>query len=308
MTKRICLLAGFHPKGQVADYVVYYTKSLAAFADVYYLADCPMSSSELAKLAPYTKGVWAFRHNKYDFGSWQELIFKVGWNKLAEYDECIFTNDSVIAPLFDLSPFIQQGSASSVDAWAMNSFEYDYFGSFFWVVKRRVLTSEVFKQFLSSVEAQKSAEDVIHKYEKKLPQMLREGGFSFAAIFTEGSKNVFDDWKYFIKKGFPMLKLKIFKDSHEYPRREYLPNWDALLSTYTHYPVNLVYNYLYSVDIPPAKFSNIFFKLKSFWWACKRWRRKLFRLHFSRPISVVAFGVTLYDEERANSAFPVPKL
>lgn len=308
MTKRICLLAGFHPKGQVSDYVVYYAKYLSTFAEVYYLADCVVSSQELAKLAPYTKGAWAFRHNKYDFGSWQELIFKIGWDKLAEYDECLFTNDSVIAPLFDLTPFIQQGTESLVDAWAMNSFEYDYFGSFFWVVKQRVLKSEVFKYFFSSVVAEKTAEDVIHKYEKELPRMLRRGGFSYAAVFTEGNKNVFDDWKYFIKKGFPMLKLKIFKDSHEYPRREYLPNWDTFLSACTHYPVQLVYNYFYSVDIPPARFSKISFKLKSFWWACKRWRRKLFRLHFSHPISIVIFCVTLYDEERVNSAFPVPKL
>ena len=308
MTKRICLLAGFHPKGQVADYVVYYAKHLAAFADVYYLADCAMAPQELAKLAPYTKGAWGFRHKKYDFGSWQELIFKIGWDKLAEYDECLFTNDSVLAPLFDLAPFMQKGSASPADAWAMNSFEQDYMGSFFFVLKQKVLQSDVFRQFFLSVQPQPEVGDVIRKYEKALPGMLRSGGFSYAAAFTEGDKSVFNDWKFFIRQGFPLLKLQVFNRPRLYADREWLPDWEAFLTAYTAYPLELVYDYFSSVGISAVGFHSLGFKFKSIWWAFNRWRRKFFRFHFRHHIIIVVFGWTLYDDDRESSSFPVPHL
>ena len=30
------------------------------------------------KLLKYTKGIYGYHHGKYDFGSWQELIYKMG--------------------------------------------------------------------------------------------------------------------------------------------------------------------------------------------------------------------------------------
>ena len=142
--KRICLFAGYHPHGEMAEYVVYYIKALASLADVYYMADCAMQPGELEKLAPYVKGAWAVRHEKYDFGSWQELVHKIGWETLAEYDECIFCNDSGFAPLFPLEPIFSAAEKdASLDAWGLNSFESDYFGSFFFVLKKTAVLSDI---------------------------------------------------------------------------------------------------------------------------------------------------------------------
>ena len=166
MTKRICLLAGFHPKNQVSDYVVYYAKALAELAEVYYLADCEMPAKELAKLAPYTKGAWGYRHGKYDFGSWQELIHKLDWQTLAQYDECLLVNDSVFAPLFPLNPLFEKAATHEpLDAWALNSFEQDYMGSFFVVLSRKAFLSDAFKQFVASVTPKADVGEVIRHYE-----------------------------------------------------------------------------------------------------------------------------------------------
>ena len=53
--RRVCLFAGFDGDGLVDDNVVAYVRELSRFADVYYLADCPLEAGELDKLAPYTK-------------------------------------------------------------------------------------------------------------------------------------------------------------------------------------------------------------------------------------------------------------
>ena len=75
--------------------MVAYLRDLSRFADVYYLADCPLEAGELDKLAPYTKGRWAIRHGRYDFGSYSMLARDlVGWDVIEQYDELMLANDS----------------------------------------------------------------------------------------------------------------------------------------------------------------------------------------------------------------------
>ena len=79
--RRVCLFAGYDVDGLVDETVVAYLRDLSRFADIYYLADCPLEPGELDKLAPYTKGRWAIRHGRYDFGSYSMLAEDlVGWD------------------------------------------------------------------------------------------------------------------------------------------------------------------------------------------------------------------------------------
>src|SRR5690606_24255813 len=87
--RRVCLFAGYDADGLVDDYVLDYVRELARFADVYYLADCDMQPGQLERLAPYVRGAWAYRHGKYDFGSYSELVARLGWDAIAGYDELL---------------------------------------------------------------------------------------------------------------------------------------------------------------------------------------------------------------------------
>lgn len=286
--------------------MVHYIKALAALADVYYMADCNMKPGELEKLYPYVKGAWANRHEKYDFGSWQELVKQVGWDKLAEYDEWIFCNDSAFAPLFPLAPiFAAAEEDSSLDAWALNSFEGDYFGSFFFVFKKKVVLSEEFKTFLQNVKKQPEVGEVIRNYEKKLPAMLRRGGFSYR-VFSNAPQSVFNDWKDYVKRGFPVLKIQIFTRKRLWPDRQWLPGWRKFLREHTSYPVELAETHLRRTGVDPDGFDTLVFRLKSVWWAIQRRRRKGFRVHFCRKNKIVVlFGVTLINNTVEPSQHPI---
>ena len=83
-------------------HVVTYLADLSRFADIYYLADCELEDGELDKMAPYTKGAWAIRHGRYDFGSYSMLATDlVGWDVIDTYDEMMLANDScwLVQPL-----------------------------------------------------------------------------------------------------------------------------------------------------------------------------------------------------------------
>jgi len=169
--KRLCLFAGYNKKGLVSDYVVYYVREMAKLADVYYLADCEIKQEELNKLAPYTKKALAFRHKKYDFGSWQEMIRKIGRDKLAEYDELILCNDSCFGPLYDMKPIFDRTAADKdCDFWGLSEgvFPEPHLQSYFMVFKKVVFTSDIFRKFINGIKTQPSNLDVIRNYRTKI--------------------------------------------------------------------------------------------------------------------------------------------
>ncbi len=306
MTKRICLFAGFHPKNQVSDYVVHYVRTLAKLADVYYWADCPMPQSELDKLTPYTKGVWAARHGKYDFGSWQALIHQIGWEQLAQYDEGVFVNDSVFAPLFPLQFFVEKGTSLTVDAWALTAYEYEYLESYFLVLKKRVLVSPVFKKFMEEIAQQPSVNSVIIHYEQGITRILRNAGFTYQA-FASSYNSAADEWRACIRLGLPILKTKVFTKYRTYVEYEWLPGWRKFLKKHTNYPTEYIIQHLKSLDIDWEKFDTLTFCLQSVWWTLRRWRQKWFRIHFYKGVNIIVlFGVTLLNNvAKPPTRYPV---
>lgn len=292
--KRICLFAAYNKNGEVADYALYYVKALARLADVYYLADCPMKPEELAKLAPYTRGAWGYRHEKYDFGSWQELAAQIGPDKLAEYDECIFCNDSCYGPLFPLEPLFDAATPDpDTDAWALQ-----YFGSYFWVLKNKAFTSEAFTRFLAGVKKQPSNEDVIHQYEDPLPVLLKNGGFK-SKVFLHIPQDLNNCWKTYIRRHYPVLKIKVFTQPEKYRQREYLPGWRHFLRKHTDYDPTLIERHLRSLGLDPDYFDSFGFRLKSVGWALARCFKRLFRVHFcKRRRLIILFGITFLNRPR----------
>lgn len=294
--KRLCLFAGYHPNGQISDYVIYYIRELAKLADVYYRADCAMPETELKKLAPYVKGAWGQRHGKYDFGSWQELINQLGWDFVTQYDECIFANDSVFGPLFPLEPIFKRAEQdTSLDAWGINAYAQKHVESYFYVLKKRILTDKGCKQFFDSITPQKDINGVITQYEQGITRLLDSGQFTYKVMCcTSGS--LAENWRTFIKQGVPFLKVKNFTRAYEYYKQDYLPDWKNFLKKQTAYSPLLIEQHLRSVGIDPQQFATFKFKLKSLYWCWRRWRRKTFQLHWhKREKLLILFGITLFS-------------
>ncbi|WP_457208023.1 rhamnan synthesis F family protein, partial [Nocardioides sp. P5_C9_2] len=186
--RRVCLFAGFDVDGLIDPTVVSYVAELSRFADVYYLADCALVDGELDKLAPYTKGRWAIRHGRYDFGSYSMLAGElVGWDTIEEYDELVLTNDScyLVQPLdrvfakmdatacdwwglqatyekFSVTEHERHGGPLGLDSveeqmrrldlWRYSDFIH--VGSYFLTYRRRVLSDPAFRRALDQVAAQ----------------------------------------------------------------------------------------------------------------------------------------------------------
>lgn len=260
--KRICLFAGYDDGGVIHDYVVFYIKKMQEISDVYYMADCSLRGGEFERIAPFVKRADAFRHGKYDFGSWQELILKIGWEKLYEYDELILANDSCFAPLSDMKPIFDKASEDTAcDFWGMTcGTKYNvHLQSYFLVFKKNVILSDCFKEFFENVKSYENKSDIVRNLEAGLTKTLMNYGF-IPKRLSDAPYSLYRDWKTLIKMGFPMLKVYVFTSSKDYKKFQSLRGFDIFLKKISNYDPALIQSYIDKKGIDISYFDNIPFK------------------------------------------------
>lgn len=219
--KRLCLFAGYSSENLVDDYVIHYLSELSKFSDVYYQAANYVSEEELRKLDATTRGRWATAHEKYDFGSWQKLIFRLGWQELEKYDTVILANDSNYGPVQELANIFSRMDASGLDAWGIteNYGNTRHLQSYFLVLNRSVVRSAAFRDFFESIAAEESKQKICEKYEIGLSRLMAENGFSFGPLIERSGLNIpfgADISSYqntLLQNGSPFLKRKVFASS-----------------------------------------------------------------------------------------------
>ncbi|MBS2937249.1 hypothetical protein KDN32_05800 [Nocardioides sp. J2M5] len=248
--RRVCLFAGFDVDGVVDPTVVTYLADLSRFADIYYLADCELEEGELEKLAPHTKGAWAIRHGRYDFGSYSMLATElVGWDVIDTYDEMMLANDSawLVQPLdrvfakmdattcdwwglqatyedFDVTDFERLGRPLALgevedqmrqqDLWRYSDFIH--VGSYFLVYRRRVLQDPEFRRRLDTVAKQRDKTAIILKYEIGFSRYLILEGYHLAT-FVDGILPYHPVYRAtafdVLADGFPLLKRQFLYEN-----------------------------------------------------------------------------------------------
>lgn len=241
--KRLCLFAGFDKNGEIADYVIYYLKALAEIADVYYWGEFEASETEKAKIKPYCKSVYCKSHGKYDFGSWQELMRKIGREKIEAYDEVILANDSCYGPLFDLSETFQEMDKRECDFWGLSSAynKHLHLQSYFVVFKKKVIQSDVFYDFFEQIKPEANFCDVCAQYEDRLAYVLSKAGFKFCSYIKYGdlpNHPYKDAIAAIVNRRFPLLKIKFFLG--DIRDQDGVADWQQVIEQYTNYPIKLI--------------------------------------------------------------------
>lgn len=211
--KRLCLFAGFDKNNIVQDYVIYYLKNLAEFAEIHYMADCEMPACELEKLAPYVKSAHAFRHGKYDFGSWQELIYTLGWDYLEQFDEVIVANDSCFAPVFPFGEMFNEMERKNLDFWGntINIYAYRHIQSYFIVFNNKVICDDTFRYFFEDIKQEDERYNVVHKYEKRLTGLLENKGYKYD-VYVDKKLVATKSYYRLLKAHSPFMKVKHYTD------------------------------------------------------------------------------------------------
>jgi hypothetical protein len=249
--RRACLFAAYDPDGIVDETVVHYVRELSHHADVFFLTNCDMPSSELSKISAYTKGAWQLSHSEADFGSYKRLaIHFVGRDELSQYDEVLLVNDSAYL-LRPLDEVFGKMDGQACNWWGLQAtkgvfatrnveanrfpgkiafaevvrdllpgFErqalYDFFMGSYFLAFRQPAYEELYR-VLGSVRRERFKKNVIYKYEVNLSRRLILAGHppgSFMDHLYPLHPVYTENHFDMIAEGFPLLKRVLFTENH----------------------------------------------------------------------------------------------
>ena len=258
---RAVVFAHYDKYNSIQEYVLYYLKELRK------VADTNLPESEISKVQPLVKLVIATPHGEYDFGS-----YKRGFSHIPDdTDELIFANDSCLGPLYSLDKVFDEMQDKQCDFWGMNSHCIDvdfHIQSFFMVFKKEVFRSDLFKNFISSIEKQKHKDDIILNYEVGLSQLLLKNGYRVAAFIDKPCQARINGSLFFQDKLNPLIKTRVVRQS----------GWflGMLLSSWYNnfeidYPKNLIFDYAKKYKEEISLFDNL-----------TSLRKVLFRMHLAK--------------------------
>ena len=313
--KKICLFAGYDSKNIIHDYVVYYLKELSTISDVYYMADNEISESEKLKIIPYVKGAYGFHHKKYDFGSWQELINIIGWEKILEYDELILANDSVFGPLYPIKELFDKiekdkewevcgiTEECSIEKEKNTYFINNFMQSYFLIVKNKIFMASFFKQFFQDYKYYEKKEDVVYYGEKKLSKLLLANKTKTKKLINS-LYDPFKEWKKLITAGSPFIKKSKFINKEYISQYQTIYDYKNFIKKNTNYNPLLIDNYLLSNNKNIEYFSSLKYLLVTIYCNVKIIRKKLFNINIKKyKKEIILFGIIFLKKDYKKSIF-----
>lgn len=235
--KRVCLFAGYNYKNKISNYVIDYLKELKNYCDdIYYLADGTLDIKELDKISNIVNKAWVIEHHGYDFYSWHLLVTEfIGWNKLYDYDEVLFVNDSNFCINSFSTVFDKMDKMEDLDVWGLSALDYDNITefstyekykacftrtfcivSYFLAFRKKFVKSKHFYDFISNIKILNGRDDVYLEYEVGLSRLINENQLISAVwddtVYRYATSYMRDTYNR-IKNGYPLLKVRIFVDN-----------------------------------------------------------------------------------------------
>ena len=230
---RIAIFASYDSKGCIAPYVVYYLNGLKTVADqIVFIADNDVIPEEADKIKDIVVHSQCKPHGGYDFGSYRRGYEWADENGLLENtDELIFCNDSCYGPIYPFEDVFAKMEKQDCDFWGMVSSCQIRFHlqSNFLVFKKNVFSSEIFKSFVKSFEAQNDFWNYVLMYETRFAEHLCNAGFKCSSLIDYadyGKQNKGVNPTFFpvsvLKDGLPLIKRKMFGHQHRRMLKESL--------------------------------------------------------------------------------------
>jgi rhamnosyltransferase len=209
----------------VAGHVLFCLRRLAEFGfRICFVSNSAISLASEAALKTVCEHTIVRANTGLDFCMWQRGLAEYD---LAQFDELLLTNSSIIGPLQPLAGVWQRLALAECDFWGMtdNDEFKPHLSSYFLVFRQPVLRSPRFREFWTTILPYKDKAQVIFSYELGLTQWLSEAGFRWRAAFPQ--KEVDDAYR--AGRGFWKKRQEQWRFlSHSYRNRV----WPARTAPY----------------------------------------------------------------------------
>ena len=277
--KRAVVFAHYDKDKIIDDYVIYYIKALKKIAQTIVFVSCNNIENPEC-LNSLADKIIDEPHDEYDFGSYKRGFLYLQ-DKLDDYDELIFANDSCYGPLYPLENVFSEMENKKCDFWGItkNRFgliknkekykviERPHLQSYFLVFNKKVFTSKVFTDFISSIIHCENKNDIIINYEIGLSETLKNNEFqcgNYINAFYKYNHSIISFWKILIKKyKNPFLKRSILKNKHL--TLTISDNWEKVILSNSEYPISLIKKDINKTNPTNSKIRSIILFIKEYY-------------------------------------------
>jgi len=194
--------------------VLYYLENLKLIADkIIFVSDNNLPEIEQNKLQNLCHKIIAKNHGEYDFGSYKRGL-EEAYQYSQDYDAIIIANDSCYGPIKPLSNIFKTMEYSDCDFWGLTVNQEQYLPhlqSYFLVFNKKIINSEIFKNFFRKVKHENCKQNIIENYEIALTPTFVDAGFKMDSfikkIFERNPTLEFDLFTFLMKNDFPFVKV-----------------------------------------------------------------------------------------------------
>lgn len=194
MSKRLGFFHLNSGEGIVHDYVAYLLDDFARNVDrLVIVSNGPLREDSVARLTAYTDELFVCDRYSDESSVYKDLLnIDYGWDKVRQFDELVFLNDTCYGPLYPLKQVFDEMERRSADFWGLtNQYPFPnpwgessgekfipyHIQSYFLVVRGRLLHSEDFVRFWNSLKSIASSQDSLLKYEARFTSFFAELGY-----------------------------------------------------------------------------------------------------------------------------------
>ena len=262
--KYIAVFAHYDKHNIVDDYVLYYLKNLKLIADkIIFVSDNNLPEIEQNKLQNLCHKIIAEKHGEYDFGSYKRGL-EEAYQYSQDYDAIIIANDSCYGPIKPLSNIFKTMEYSDCDFWGLTVNQEIYLPhlqSYFLVFNKKIINSEIFKNFFRKVKREDNKQNIIENYEIALTPTFVDAGFKMDSfikkIFERNPTLHYKSFSFLMKNDFPFVKVSFINKKTSNKRavfKDYLKNQTLIMLVKNHLK-RIEKNRFFGIKLP-NKFSN----------------------------------------------------
>lgn len=189
-----CGIFLFYDKdGIVDDYVIYLLEDLKKNVDdLLIVSNGSMRPESEEKFRKITDDILIRANTGMDVGGYREGLFYYGFEKLQKYDEVVLLNYTFFGPLYPFSEMFDNMAKRDLDFWGItnhfqvnpdpygqNRYGYlpEHLQSHFLVVRKSLLVSKEYKEFIINMKNPASYVDSICDYESVFQKHFLDLGF-----------------------------------------------------------------------------------------------------------------------------------
>jgi len=211
---RAIILVHYDRDNIVDDYLIPYIQALKANSSyLVFVSTAKLNAKAITTLYRSCDKVITRDNIGYDFMSYQKGLESFDYQS---YDEVLFCNDSVYAPLYPLENLFERMEDKRCDFWGItdNKDMGYHIQSYFMLIKSPILKSKIFQDFWQNIEVLKSKIAIIECYEVGFSQSLIQAGFK-PLVSTNFQPSLSQKLMISIKKLTPENILKKLKSLRE---------------------------------------------------------------------------------------------